>query len=135
MINVYLFILSPSVWLASVTSPMTDHLFPLGIGIVSLVTGGILNIRSSLPFTVIEAVALIGCATMVRVQCETFSIDRSSSRGFSIILRLAKSLELLLLRTDYRPCLYFNSKRKFIFVDRPSHEERPNKVRIWSKQR
>jgi hypothetical protein len=74
LINVYFFILAPSVWLASVTSPMTDHLFPLGIGIVSLVTGGILNIRSSLPFTVIEAVALIGCATWYGFNAKRFPL-------------------------------------------------------------
>ena len=39
---------------------MTDPMFPVGVGIVSLVTSGIVNITSSLPFTVIEAIAFIG---------------------------------------------------------------------------
>ena len=61
LLNAPFFIQSPSIWLASVTSPMTDPLFPLGVGIVSLVAGGILNIRSSLPFTAMEAIVFIGC--------------------------------------------------------------------------
>gem|GEM_PF-341813 len=62
LMNASFFIQSPSIWLASVTSPMTDRLFPLGVGIVSLVASGILNIRSSLPFTAMEAIVFIGCA-------------------------------------------------------------------------
>jgi uncharacterized membrane protein len=61
LMNGYFFIQSPSIWLASVTSPMTDPLFPLGVGIVSLVTSGILNIRSSFPFTAMEAIVFMGC--------------------------------------------------------------------------
>jgi hypothetical protein len=50
-------------WFSSLMSPMTDPMFPLGVGAITLVNGGLLDIRSSLPFTVGEvfvfAVALI----------------------------------------------------------------------------
>jgi hypothetical protein len=46
----------PGLWLASVMSPMTDNLFPLGVGIVTLVTGGLIETQSSLAFTIMELV-------------------------------------------------------------------------------
>ena len=44
----------PRLWFTSLMSPMTDPMFPLGVGVVTLVTGGVLGIRSSLPFTIAE---------------------------------------------------------------------------------
>ncbi len=41
-------------WLTSVMAPATDNLFPLGVGIVSLVSGGFWDIQSPLVFTIIE---------------------------------------------------------------------------------
>jgi hypothetical protein len=40
-------------------SPMTDPMFPLGGGLVALVSGGFLHIQSSLPFTFMEGVVFI----------------------------------------------------------------------------
>jgi hypothetical protein len=49
------FIISdPKLWIASMLVPMTDNLFPLGVGIISLVTGGLLEIQSPLMFTILE---------------------------------------------------------------------------------
>jgi hypothetical protein len=42
-------------------APITDNMFPLGIGIVSLISSGILDIRSPLIFSILE----IGVAVMV----------------------------------------------------------------------
>ena len=58
--NAYFIAQSPSLWLASVTSPMVEPLFPLGVGVVSLVTSGLVNIRTSIPFSVAEIVVFIG---------------------------------------------------------------------------
>jgi len=44
----------PGLWWASIMAPMTDSVFPIGIGIISLVTGGVLDIRSPLMLTVLE---------------------------------------------------------------------------------
>ena len=60
LMNAYFIIKGPTLWLSSIASPMTDPMFPVGVGIVSLVTSGIVNIRSSLPFTALEAIVFIG---------------------------------------------------------------------------
>ena len=50
-------------WFNSIMSPMTDPMFPLGVGAITLVTSGAIGIRSALPFTVAEvlvfAIALV----------------------------------------------------------------------------
>jgi uncharacterized membrane protein len=49
------FIISDShLWLTSLIAPMTDDLFPLGVGVISLVSGGVLDIQSSLVFSLLE---------------------------------------------------------------------------------
>ena len=58
--NLPFIIADPSLWLKSVLSPMSDPMFPLGVGLINLVTSGIVNIQSSLPFTVLELMAMIG---------------------------------------------------------------------------
>ena len=52
--NLPFIISDPKLWLASIMAPMTDNLFPLGVGIVTLVSGGVLNIQSPLIFSVLE---------------------------------------------------------------------------------
>jgi uncharacterized membrane protein len=61
LMNVYFIIKGPTLWLSSLASPMTDPMFPIGMGIVSMVTNGIVNIRSSLPFAIVEAFVFAGC--------------------------------------------------------------------------
>jgi len=46
--------MDPELWLTSVMAPAMDNLFPLGVGIVSLVSGGFLEIQSPLIFTILE---------------------------------------------------------------------------------
>jgi hypothetical protein len=46
----------PKLWLSSIMAPMTDELFPLGVGIITLVSGGILDIQSPLVFGILELV-------------------------------------------------------------------------------
>ena len=50
----------PQLWLSSVLAPMTDELFPMGEGLISLVTSGLIHLDSSLVFTILEATAFIG---------------------------------------------------------------------------
>ena len=56
IVNAPYIIGDPGLWLSSVMSPMTDNLFPLGVGIITLVTGGIVDIQSPLIFTILELV-------------------------------------------------------------------------------
>ena len=44
----------PALWLDSVWAPITHEMFPLGVGIISLVTGGFVDIQSPLIFNIIE---------------------------------------------------------------------------------
>ena len=58
--NLPFIISDPQLWFSSITSPMTDK-FPLGVGIITLVTSGLINLQSSLFFTIIEGLIFI-CA-------------------------------------------------------------------------
>jgi hypothetical protein len=58
--NLPFIIADPGLWLSSVLSPMADPVFPLGVGVVNLVTSGLVSNQSSLPFTVLELAALAG---------------------------------------------------------------------------
>jgi hypothetical protein len=58
--NLPFIIADPGLWLRSILSPMSDNVFPLGVGLVNLVTSGLVNIQSSLPFTVLELLAFAG---------------------------------------------------------------------------
>lgn len=57
--NLPFVISNPSLWLTSITSPMTDPMFPIGGGLTILVTGGILPVQSSRPFTILEVIAFV----------------------------------------------------------------------------
>ncbi|UCG54470.1 MAG: hypothetical protein JSV32_07785 [Dehalococcoidia bacterium] len=61
--NLPFIIVDPSLWLTSVMAPVIDALFPLGVGIITLVAGGILNIQSPLLFTIVELI--IGITAIV----------------------------------------------------------------------
>jgi len=54
VVNMPFIISDPGLWLSSLMSPMIDNLFPLGVGIVNLVSGGFVDIQSSLPFSILE---------------------------------------------------------------------------------
>ena len=57
--NLPFIIAGPRLWLDSVLSPVRDPMFPLGVGLINLVTSGLVNIRSALPFTLLEAAAFV----------------------------------------------------------------------------
>jgi hypothetical protein len=60
--NLPFVIADPQLWLNSIMSPMTDPMFPLGSGLVTLVTSGLMNIQTSIPFTVLEMVVFLAVA-------------------------------------------------------------------------
>lgn len=57
--NAWFIAIDPKLWLTSLLGPMTDNLFPLGSGVVTLVTSGVVNIQSPLIFTVMEGIVAI----------------------------------------------------------------------------
>ncbi len=58
--NLPFIIADPALWFTSVMAPMFDPMYPLGVGLVSLVETGILGIESSTIFTILEIAALGG---------------------------------------------------------------------------
>jgi len=59
-------------WFASITSPMTDLMFPNGMGLITLVSSGLVKVRSSLPFTFLEVVAFIAAIVWYFKYCRRY---------------------------------------------------------------
>ncbi len=51
--NAWFFARDPALWLSSIFAPVTEKMFPLGVGVISLVTGG-LTVQSTLIFNIME---------------------------------------------------------------------------------
>jgi len=58
-VNAPFIVAEPKLWFTSVMATMMGNMFPSGVGIVTLVTGGILNIQSSLVFGALEIAVFI----------------------------------------------------------------------------
>jgi len=54
--NAAFIISNPQLWLDSLMAPMLDDLFPLGVGVISFVSGGILDIQSPFVFSLLEII-------------------------------------------------------------------------------
>jgi len=52
--NLPFVISDPGLWVSSITAPMTDGMFPTGVGLIALVSSGMMHITSALPFAVVE---------------------------------------------------------------------------------
>ncbi|MCJ7604585.1 MAG: hypothetical protein MUO19_00940 [Dehalococcoidales bacterium] len=70
--NLPFIVADPGLWLSSVVSPMTDPMFPLGVGIINLVTSGIIDIRSALPFTVMEILGIAAALVWYYRNCPKY---------------------------------------------------------------
>ena len=60
-INLPFMLDDPKLWITSIFAPVTDNLFPFGVGIVSFVAAGIIELQSPLIFAVME-IAIAVCA-------------------------------------------------------------------------
>ncbi len=70
--NLPFFVGDPVLWIRSVFAPMTDPMFPIGVGIVTVVTGGLLDIHSSLPFTIIELAVMAASIVWFGKNCRKY---------------------------------------------------------------
>lgn len=52
--NLYFIIMDPNLWFDSVVAPVADNMFPLGVGVIAIVTGGFVDVQSPLPFAIME---------------------------------------------------------------------------------
>jgi len=58
--NAPFIVADPKLWLSSIMAPMTDKLFPMGNGLISLVTSGLVPLNSSTLFSLLEMLAFVG---------------------------------------------------------------------------
>lgn len=70
--NAYFIALDPRLWFRSISSPMTEPMFPFGVGIVAVVNSGLINIRSPLSFTVMEAIVFLGSGAWYIRNCARY---------------------------------------------------------------
>jgi uncharacterized membrane protein len=70
--NAWFIARDPHLWLISLLAPVRDSLFPLGVGLISLVTGGLLDIRSPLLFTILEFSVLALAIIWYWINCRRY---------------------------------------------------------------
>jgi hypothetical protein len=52
--NAWFFASDPALWVSSILAPVTDKMFPMGVGIITLVSSGLVPIHSGVIFDVLE---------------------------------------------------------------------------------
>ncbi len=62
----------PQLWATSLMAPMLDNLFPLGVGTISLVSGGVLDIESPLLFSLMEIIVGIVAVVWYYRNCRRY---------------------------------------------------------------
>ncbi len=72
VMNIYFAIADPAMWAKSLLSPMIEPMFPIGVGLTTAVTTGILNIRSSLPFAGLEILIFVAAIVWYARNCKRY---------------------------------------------------------------
>jgi uncharacterized membrane protein len=70
--NIVFIIQNPAVWLNSIMAPLTDKLFPLGVGPVTLVIAGYIKTQSSLVFPLMEIGVMLASMFWYWHNCRRF---------------------------------------------------------------
>ncbi|OGO06637.1 MAG: hypothetical protein A2Y92_05370 [Chloroflexi bacterium RBG_13_57_8] len=70
--NAWFFAVDPQLWLSSIFAPMVEKMFPIGVGIITPVTTGMLDVRSPLPFTILEFVVMVGSLAWYHFNCRRY---------------------------------------------------------------
>ena len=52
--NAWFFFADPDLWLSSIFAPVAGKMFPLGVGLITIVTGGLVVVESPLIFSIME---------------------------------------------------------------------------------
>jgi uncharacterized membrane protein len=71
-LNLPFVFLNPGAWLASVAAPLRDGLFPEGVGLVTIVTSGLVHMTSQTMFSVLELIAAVLGLTWYYRNCERY---------------------------------------------------------------
>ena len=70
--NLPFFAGDPALMIRSILAPMLDPMFPVGVGVVTIVTGGLADIRSSLPFTILELAVMAASIVWYAKYCKRY---------------------------------------------------------------
>jgi hypothetical protein len=71
-VNGYYIVSDPGFWINSVAAPMTDDMFPLGVGIVSVVSGGYVDIQSPFIFSILEIAVAVAAVLWYFFKCNRY---------------------------------------------------------------
>ncbi len=70
--NAWFFAADTSLWLSSVFAPVTEKMFPLGVGLITLVTGGLINVQSPLIFNILELIVFALAIVWYSFNCRRY---------------------------------------------------------------
>lgn len=70
--NIPFIVEDPAVWISSMGAPMSQNFFPLGVGIISIVTTGLVTIQNPVPFTIIEVAVFAGGIAWYYFNCRRY---------------------------------------------------------------
>jgi uncharacterized membrane protein len=70
--NLAFIITDLDLWFNSVIAPVTDNMFPLGVGIITIVTGGFVDIQSPLPFAILEVTIAVAAVVWYFFKCNRY---------------------------------------------------------------
>jgi hypothetical protein len=71
-VNGYYIAEDPRFWINSVAAPMTDDMFPIGVGIISVVSGGYVDIQSPFIFSILEIAVAVAAAFWYFFKCNRY---------------------------------------------------------------
>ncbi|UCE98312.1 MAG: hypothetical protein JSV74_03030 [Dehalococcoidia bacterium] len=71
-INIPFIIDEPELWVNSIFAPVLDNLFPLGVGIISFISTGFIDIQSPVIFTIMEIIVLLIAAIWYFYNCRRY---------------------------------------------------------------
>ena len=63
---------NPGLWISSMGAPMSENFFPLGVGVISIVTSGLVKILSPTPFMVMEVAVYVAGAAWYFFNCKRY---------------------------------------------------------------
>jgi hypothetical protein len=70
--NLPFIVRDPGLWINSMGAPMSEDFFPVGAGVITLVTSGLIQIKSSAVFTLMEGFALGVGLTWYIINCRKY---------------------------------------------------------------
>ncbi|MBN1643321.1 MAG: hypothetical protein JW856_00655, partial [Dehalococcoidales bacterium] len=63
---------APRLWAESIIAPLHDPMFPMGVGMISVVMGEVINIQSGLVFTILEILVGLAAVAWYYFNCRRF---------------------------------------------------------------